>query len=63
MRRQAGEEAIGEPATAIDPVCGMSVEIASARYTADYEGQRFYFCCPGCRYAFVQEPGKYLAVA
>ena len=57
-----GAEAVAaEPASAIDPVCGMAVEIATARYTAEHEGQTFYFCCPGCRYSFVQEPAKYLA--
>ena len=26
----------------------------------DYEGQRIYFCCPGCEGAFLKEPEKYL---
>jgi YHS domain-containing protein len=37
----------------------MTVEIATARYTAEREGQRFYFCCAGCKRSFEQEPGKY----
>jgi xanthine dehydrogenase accessory factor len=49
-----------ESATAIDPVCGMAVEVASARYTAEHEGQRFYFCCPGCKYSFEHDPAQYL---
>lgn len=45
---------------AIDPICGMSVEMAKARYTFAHEGQRYYFCCLGCRTKFAQAPHKYL---
>ncbi|HEX5579760.1 MAG TPA: XdhC family protein, partial [Candidatus Limnocylindria bacterium] len=40
-------------ATAIDPICGMTVEIASARHTAEHEGRTWYFCCGGCRERFL----------
>jgi xanthine dehydrogenase accessory factor len=49
------------PETAIDPVCGMTVEVATARHVAEYAGQRFYFCCPGCKRSFEKEPEQYLA--
>jgi xanthine dehydrogenase accessory factor len=48
------------PATALDPVCGMTVEIATARHTAEHAGQMYYFCCPGCKRSFQKEPEKYL---
>ena len=51
------------PAEAIDPVCGMSVEIASARHTSVYHGQSFYFCCPACKREFEREPERFLANA
>lgn len=51
-----------EAATALDPVCGMSVEIASARHSSVYQGQTFYFCCPACKREFEREPGRFLAV-
>jgi xanthine dehydrogenase accessory factor len=41
------------PATAIDPVCGMQVEIATARWSAVKDGQTYYFCAPGCKRAFL----------
>lgn len=44
-----------------DPVCGMLVDAANARYTFDFEGTRFYFCCEGCRLAFVRDPAHYAA--
>jgi xanthine dehydrogenase accessory factor len=39
--------------TAIDPTCGMQVEIATAKWTAEKDGQTYYFCAPGCRRAFL----------
>jgi xanthine dehydrogenase accessory factor len=50
-----------EPATAIDPVCHMTVEIAGARYVTEHAGQSYYFCCAGCQRRFEQEPGRYLS--
>jgi xanthine dehydrogenase accessory factor len=49
------------PAKAIDPVCGMEVEVASAKHKTKYEGQPYYFCCPHCKARFEKEPLKYLA--
>jgi xanthine dehydrogenase accessory factor len=38
--------------TAIDPLCGMEVSIATARWTAERDGQTIYFCSPACRNAY-----------
>jgi YHS domain-containing protein len=46
---------------AIDPVCGMEVDTASAQWKTDYHGQTYYFCAPGCKRSFEKEPEKYLA--
>ncbi len=54
------EETVVE-ATAIDPICGMTVEISSARHTAEHGGQTWYFCCGGCRQRFLAEPEKWAA--
>lgn len=45
---------------ALDPVCGMSVEIASARHRSVYREQTFYFCCPACKREFEREPERFL---
>lgn len=58
---QGGEVTTAE--TAVDPICGMSVEIATARYTHEHNDITYYFCCPGCQGRFVREPEKYLAGA
>jgi xanthine dehydrogenase accessory factor len=44
-----------------DPICGMSVSIANARYKAEFEGKLFYFCCAGCKQTFEREPKRYMA--
>ena len=48
------------PEEAVDPVCGMTVAVAGARFTVEHAGQRFYFCCPGCRRSFEKQPERYL---
>ena len=47
----------------LNPVCGIAVEIASAKHVIDYGGQLFYFCCDCCKLEFEREPEKYLAIA
>lgn len=47
---------------AIDPVCGMSVEIATAKYMSEYEGQLYYFCAAGCKLAFDKAPAGFIQV-
>ncbi len=49
-----------ESPTARDPVCGMSVDRASARHVATHAGQPFFFCCERCRTRFEADPGAYL---
>ena len=46
--------------TAIDPVCGMSVDTESPGATAEFQGQTYYFCSTGCQLKFEQEPMAYL---
>jgi xanthine dehydrogenase accessory factor len=47
------------PETAIDPVCGMTVETGPDAISAEVEGETVWFCCPACRRAYVADPGKY----
>lgn len=48
-----------QPASAIDPVCGMEVDTATARFTSDFEGEPVHFCSGGCKKAFDAAPGDY----
>ena len=43
-----------------DPVCGMSVDPAKAAGASTHEGKTIYFCNPGCKRKFDQNPGQYL---
>src|SRR5262249_6257903 len=47
--------------TAVDPVCHMDVEIATARHTAEIDGTVYYFCCANCRVRFVKDPHAFLS--
>jgi xanthine dehydrogenase accessory factor len=46
-----------------NPVCGMAVDIATAKHVVAFGGERVYFCCDGCKTEFERAPEKYLAVA
>jgi xanthine dehydrogenase accessory factor len=52
--------AAGSSVGAIDPVCGMSVEITPTSLYADHDGQTFYFCAASCRTSFLADPQRYL---
>jgi xanthine dehydrogenase accessory factor len=45
----------------IDPVCGMQVEVATARHVAEFGGRTYYFCSPNCRARFVEAPDPVVA--
>src|SRR5438876_4101267 len=52
---------LSQPGTAIDPVCGMTVDPATAHGPQVHEGQPYYFCNPGCLRKFQADPERYLA--
>jgi YHS domain-containing protein len=50
------------PIMAKDPVCGMQVDkqqAAAKGLTSEYQGQTYYFCAPGCKREFDQDPQRY----
>ena len=42
-----------------DPVCRMQIDSEKAAATSEYKGQTIYFCAPGCKAKFDQNPEKY----
>ena len=53
-------------ATAIDPICGMKVDIekaAAAGLTVKYQGKNYYFCTDDCKETFGKDPKRYAAAA
>ena len=54
-------EAPSQPTnTAIDPVCGMTVDRDHPAGTWDYKGERYYFCNPSCQTRFKADPESFL---
>ncbi|HEX6596957.1 MAG TPA: XdhC family protein [Acidimicrobiales bacterium] len=41
------------PTTAVDPVCGMTVDVNERTPSAERDGKTYWFCCPGCRWRFL----------
>lgn len=57
------EGRVVEPGTAIDPVCGMTVDIAAAvakDLHATHLAGDYYFCGKGCKLDFLEDPARYL---
>ncbi len=51
---------LSDAAAALDPVCGMTVDPATAKYRLDHAGTEFVFCSAGCREKFEVDPDRYL---
>jgi xanthine dehydrogenase accessory factor len=58
-RREPAPDVLDAVTTSIDPVCGMEVDIATARWTTEFEGHTIYFCAPGCKRTFIADPGRF----
>lgn len=54
--------AMPAPTTAVDPVCGMQVNIADAHHTAKVDDAVYYFCCAGCRAQFLKDQSRFRTV-
>ncbi|MEO7665136.1 MAG: YHS domain-containing protein [Candidatus Limnocylindrales bacterium] len=51
------------PDQVIDPVCGMTVDLGSARerdLVVEHEGTTFGFCGRGCKLEFGDDPARFL---
>ena len=40
------------PATAVDPICGMTVAALPTTPSLEHDGETIYFCCEGCKAKF-----------
>lgn len=49
-----------EGAAAVDPICGMSVDVASAKHVLEHSGTSYYFCCASCLETFGADPARHL---
>ncbi len=66
QRRASGQlewtTPVREMHMAIDPVCNMEVEVSSARWISEHDGETFYFCSPGCKTSFDKTPAEFISV-
>jgi Cu+-exporting ATPase len=60
---RAGEDETGTTGTVTDPVCGMTVDPATAAERRDTAQGAAYFCSAGCAATFDTNPGHYTTVA
>ncbi|MBM3647385.1 MAG: HAD-IC family P-type ATPase, partial [Alphaproteobacteria bacterium] len=57
------DHAVDTEETAIDPVCGMTVKVATAKHTTVHDHRSYYFCGAKCLQKFTAEPARYLTKA
>ncbi len=61
-RAQIGKgEAMSTESSAIDPVCGMTVDPATAEHRSVHDGTTYYFCSGSCEANFDKDPEKCIA--
>jgi YHS domain-containing protein len=53
--RLSGAQREAAPGTAIDPVCSMTVDLATATITLEHDGTLYAFCAPVCKKVFSEE--------
>jgi Cu+-exporting ATPase len=56
---EASPETPSPPNVAIDPICKMDVDIATATLVSEHKGKKYYFCSPYCRTTFDANPEQY----
>jgi xanthine dehydrogenase accessory factor len=61
LRAGLPADAVASRHEEIDPVCGMAVEVATARHRAVHEGRTYYFCSAGCLQRFQDEPVAFVS--
>jgi YHS domain-containing protein len=53
--RESGDQPEAPVGSTIDPVCGMPVEWATAKFTLTHDGVDYAFCAPSCRKVFAED--------
>ncbi|HVZ12953.1 MAG TPA: heavy metal translocating P-type ATPase, partial [Bauldia sp.] len=60
---RSAASAAPQAAFAVDPVCGMKVDLSKDKPVFAYGGVTYHFCSAGCRTKFAADPEKYIAKA
>ena len=56
MQSEAAVTPKAAATTAIDPICGMTVDVETAKYSSVVDGKTIYFCCLRCKETFDRPP-------
>jgi P-type Cu+ transporter len=59
--RRSDDRSPADAGSAIDPVCGMSVDPHTTPHRHTHQGHPYSFCSAGCRSKFAADPARYLA--
>jgi xanthine dehydrogenase accessory factor len=62
-RRTAERHVPAVPTSGVDPVCGMTVAAVDSSPHVTVDGTTTWFCCEGCRTAFLADPARYAAAS
>lgn len=57
---EATRASAGKSQFYINPVCGVPVDIQNPKHIVEYNGEKVYFCCDGCKVMFEKEPERYV---
>ena len=60
---QSNNESFAKPSHFNNPVCGVRVDRHSPKHIIEYNGEKVYFCCDGCKIKFEAEPARYMIKA
>jgi Cu+-exporting ATPase len=61
--RRSDDRSPAEAGSAIDPVCGMSVDPHTTPHRHTHQGHPYYFCSARCRTKFAADPARFLSPA
>ena len=45
----------------INPVCNVPVSKTNPKHIIEYEGEKVFFCCDGCKNTFEKNPTQYIS--
>src|SRR5256885_5509213 len=60
---EKSETGRSETVRVVDPVCGMKVDPATAKFRSRHRDRDYFFCCGGCLAKFQTNPEKLLSSA
>ena len=44
----------------LNPVCNIPIQKSTAKHVLEYEDEKVYFCCDGCKVSFESDPARYM---